>query len=41
MRSAGGAQSLVSERLRGKRQLNIRQIRWLAERFGFSVETFI
>ncbi|ONH54475.1 HTH-type transcriptional regulator / antitoxin HigA [Pseudomonas cedrina] len=36
-----GAQSVVSEVLSGKRQLNIRQIRWLAERFGVSVETFI
>jgi HTH-type transcriptional regulator/antitoxin HigA len=36
-----GAQSVVSEILSGKRQLNIRQIRWLAERFGVSVETFI
>ncbi|PRA30829.1 helix-turn-helix domain-containing protein [Pseudomonas poae] len=36
-----GPQSVVSEILSGKRQLNIRQIRWLAERFGVSVETFI
>lgn len=36
-----GAQSVVSEILSGKRQLNLRQIRWLAERFGVSVETFI
>ena len=36
-----GAQSVVSEILSGKRQLNVRQIRWLAERFGVSVETFI
>lgn len=36
-----GAQSVVSEVLSGKRQLNVRQIRWLAERFGVSVETFI
>ncbi|SEM85752.1 HTH-type transcriptional regulator / antitoxin HigA [Pseudomonas sp. ok272] len=36
-----GAQSVVSEVLSGKRQLNLRQIRWLAERFGVSVETFI
>ena len=36
-----GAQSVVSEILSGKRQLNVRQIRWLAERLGVSVETFI
>lgn len=36
-----GAQSVVSEVLSGKRQLNMQQIRWLAERFGVSVETFI
>ena len=28
-----GTQSVVSEILSGKRQLNLRQIRWLAERF--------
>lgn len=31
------AQSVVSEILSGKRQLNLRQIRWLAERFAVSV----
>ncbi|WP_426135535.1 helix-turn-helix domain-containing protein [Pseudomonas sp. PWP3-1b2] len=36
-----GTQSVVSEILSGKRKLNLRQIRWLAERFGVSVETFI
>lgn len=36
-----GTQSVVSEVLSGKRQLNLRQIRWLAGRFGVSVETFI
>lgn len=36
-----GTQSVVSEVLSGKRQLNLRQVRWLAERFGVSVETFI
>ena len=36
-----GTQSVVSEILNGKRQLNLRQVRWLAERFGTSVETFI
>lgn len=35
-----GTQSVVSEILSGKRELNLRQIRWLAERFGVSVETF-
>ncbi|NWA28896.1 transcriptional regulator [Pseudomonas gingeri] len=36
-----GAQSVVSEILSGKRELNLRQIRWLAKRFGVSAETFI
>jgi HTH-type transcriptional regulator/antitoxin HigA len=36
-----GTQSVVSEILSGKRKLNLRQIRWLAERFGVTVETFI
>lgn len=36
-----GAQSVVSEVLSGKRQLNLRQVRWLAERFGISAEVFI
>ncbi|MET0950489.1 MAG: transcriptional regulator [Pseudomonas sp.] len=36
-----GTQSVVSEILSGKRQLNLRQIRWLSERFSVSVETFI
>jgi len=36
-----GAQSVVSEILSGRRQLNLRQVRWLAERFGVSAETFI
>jgi HTH-type transcriptional regulator/antitoxin HigA len=36
-----GTQSVVSEILSGKRQLNVRQIRWLAERFGVSAEIFI
>ncbi len=36
-----GPQSVVSEILSGKRQLNLRQIRWLSERFKVSVETFI
>ncbi|AVO56859.1 MULTISPECIES: helix-turn-helix domain-containing protein [Pseudomonas] len=35
-----GAQSVVSEILSGKRQLNLRQIRWLAARFKVSMETF-
>lgn len=39
--SGVGAQSVVSEILSGRRQLNLRQIRWLAERFDVSVETFI
>jgi len=36
-----GPQSVVSEILSGKRQLNLRQIRWLAERFSVPVEVFI
>ncbi|MCW8276295.1 transcriptional regulator [Pseudomonas sp. PCH199] len=36
-----GPQSVVSEILSGKRQLNLRQIRWLAERFNVPVEVFI
>jgi len=36
-----GAQSVVSEILSGKRQLNIRQIRALAQRFGVSGEVFL
>lgn len=36
-----GPQSVVSEILSGKRQLNLRQVRWLAERFGVPVEVFI
>lgn len=36
-----GAQSVVSEVLGGKRQLNLRQVRWLAERFKVSPEVFI
>ena len=36
-----GAQSVVSEILSGKRQLNLRQIRWLAERFNVPVDVFI
>jgi len=36
-----GAQSVVSEVLSGKRQLNLRQIRWLAERFKVSMEVFV
>ncbi|AZC28491.1 transcriptional regulator [Pseudomonas chlororaphis] len=35
-----GAQSVVSEILSGKRQLNLRQVRWLAARFKVSMETF-
>ncbi|MHC8392413.1 helix-turn-helix domain-containing protein [Pseudomonas sp. LB3P93] len=36
-----GPQSVISEILSGKRQLNLRQIRWLAERFNVPVEVFI
>jgi HTH-type transcriptional regulator/antitoxin HigA len=36
-----GSQSLVSEILSGKRELNVRQIRALAKRFGVSPAVFI
>jgi HTH-type transcriptional regulator/antitoxin HigA len=35
-----GSQGVVSEILRGKRQLNVRQIRALAERFCVSADVF-
>jgi HTH-type transcriptional regulator/antitoxin HigA len=36
-----GSQGVVSEILTGKRELNIRQIRALSERFGVSPATFV
>jgi HTH-type transcriptional regulator / antitoxin HigA len=36
-----GSQGVVSEILAGKRELNLRQVRALAERFGVSPSTFI
>ncbi len=36
-----GSQGVVSEILAGKRELNIRQVRILSERFGVSVATFV
>lgn len=36
-----GSQGVVSEILSGKRELNIRQVRALAERFGVSADTFV
>ena len=36
-----GSQGVVSEVLRGKRELNVRQIRALAKRFGVSPAVFI
>jgi HTH-type transcriptional regulator/antitoxin HigA len=36
-----GSQGVVSEILRGKRELNIRQVRALSERFGVSAATFV
>ncbi|NBB10955.1 type II toxin-antitoxin system HigA family antitoxin [Pseudomonas sp. SLFW] len=36
-----GTQSVISEILSGKRQLNLRQVRQLADRFGVPVEVFI
>src|SRR6266850_4487470 len=35
-----GSQGVVSDILRGKRELNVRQIRALAERFGLSPDAF-
>lgn len=35
-----GPQSVVSEILSGKRKLNLRQIRWLAERFNVPIDVF-
>jgi HTH-type transcriptional regulator/antitoxin HigA len=36
-----GSQGVVSEILAGKRDLNIRQVRALSERFGVSPATFV
>lgn len=36
-----GSQGVVSEILNGKRELNVRQIRALAERFGVSTAVFV
>ena len=36
-----GSQGVISEILAGKRELNIRQVRALAERFGVSAATFV
>lgn len=36
-----GSQGVVSEILAGKRELNIRQVRALGERFGVSAATFV
>lgn len=36
-----GSQGVVSEILSGKRELNIRQVRALSERFGVSAATFV
>ena len=36
-----GSQGVVSEILAGKRELNVRQIRALSERFGVSAATFV
>lgn len=36
-----GSQGVVSEILTGKRELNIRQVRALGERFGVSAATFV
>ena len=36
-----GSQGVVSEVLSGKRELNVRQIRALSERFGVSPSVFV
>jgi HTH-type transcriptional regulator/antitoxin HigA len=36
-----GSQGVVPEILTGKRELNIRQVRALSERFGVSAATFV
>jgi len=36
-----GSQGVVSEILTGKRELNVRQVRALSERFGLSTATFL
>jgi HTH-type transcriptional regulator/antitoxin HigA len=36
-----GSQGVVSEILTGKRELNVRQIRLLSDRFGVSPATFL
>ena len=36
-----GSQGVVSERLRGRRQINVRQVRALSARFGVSPAAFI
>ena len=36
-----GPQSIVSEVLRGKRELNLRQVKALAKRFNVSTDTFV
>ena len=36
-----GSQGVVSEVLRGRRQINVRQVRALSERFGVSAAAFI
>jgi len=39
--SETGSQGVVSEVLSGKRELNVRQVRLLSERFGVSAATFV
>ena len=36
-----GSQGVVSEILTGKRELNVRQVRALSQRFGVSTATFL
>ncbi|MCD8517956.1 MAG: helix-turn-helix domain-containing protein [Burkholderiaceae bacterium] len=36
-----GSQGVVSEILSGRRELNVRQVRALAKRFGVSAKTFL
>jgi HTH-type transcriptional regulator/antitoxin HigA len=36
-----GSESVIAEILSGKRQLNLSQARWLAQRFKVSIEVFV
>ena len=36
-----GSQSIVSDVLKGKRKLNLRQVKALSKKFGLTVDTFV